>query len=273
MDLRSHLGRPLDFSFASNRLITIVAALVAVAAAVLWLLGGDLGLLWAPVHAFLIWALVRELDPDRHVTALVAAAVAGTWGLLGVEVVGALAVAGFLMAARLVLNPVGLRPLSTDLAGMAILATVISFTAAGWVAGFGIAVAIYIDARIAQDASRGPLIAAIVAAVGSSAVATAADALPNRLPDVQPVIAVVVGLMVLLIVIRDPLLPISTVDSDPTQPMEHGRLHAARVLTGVLLFIAAILVGEDVAGLGPLIVALALALASDEVERIRIRPL
>lgn len=273
MDLRTHLGRPLDFSFTSNRLIAILAALAGVAAAALWLLGGDLGLLWAPVHAFLIWALVRELDPDRHVTALLAALVAGVWVLFGVEVVGALAVAGFLMAARLVLSPVGLRPLNTDLAGMAILATVISFTAAGWVAGFGVAVAIYIEARIARDTSRGTLVAAIVAAIGSSAVATAADALPNRLPDVQPVIAVVVGLMVLLIVVRDPLLLVSTVDSNPSRPMETGRLHAARILTGVLIFIAVLLVGQDVAGLGPLIIALALTLASDELERIRTRPL
>lgn len=273
MDLKSHLGRPLDFSHTSNRLIAVAAALTGLAALALWLIGGDPGLLWAPVHAFLMWALVRELDPDRHVTALVAGVVAGAWVLLGVEVVGALAVAGFLMAARIVLSPVGLRPLNTDLVAMVALATIISFTAAGWVAGFGVALAIYIDARIAQETRRGPLIAAIAAAIGSSAVATAADALPDRLPDVQPVIALAVGLMVLLIVIRDPLLLISTVDSNPGEPMATGRLHAARVLTGVLLFTATLLVGDGVVGLGPLIIALALTLASDELERIRTRSL
>lgn len=273
MELRSHLARPLDFSHMSNRAIVVLAGLAGVAAGVLWLTGADIELLWAPVHVFLVWALVRELDPDRQATALLAGAVAGVWILLGVDTIGALAVAGFLMAARLVLNPVGLRPLATDLVGMAVLATVISFTAAGWVAGFGIAVAIYIDARLAAETRRGPLVAAVAAAIGSSAVATAADALPDRLPDVEPLVAVAVGLMVLLIVVRDPLLLISPVDSSQSQPMETGRLHAARVLSGVLVFAASLLLGQDVVGMGPLIIALALTLASDEIERIRTRSL
>lgn len=269
MDLRSHLGRPLDFSYTSNRVIAVVTALAAVAAGILWISGEDVGLLWAPVHVFLMWALVRELDPDRHVTAVVAAVVAGAWVLLGVQIVGVLTIAGLMVAVRLVLNPVGLRPLNTDLAGVAVLATVISFTAAGWVAGFGVAIAIYIDARMAGETRRAPMIAAVAAAIGSSAVATAADALPDRLPDVQPVIVVLVGLMVLLIVVRDPLLLISTVDSNSTRPMETDRLHAARVLAGFLVFVAALLLGQEVATLGPLIIALALTLASDELERIR----
>lgn len=266
---RTHIGRPLDLSSTSNRLIAALTAAMGVAGVGLWLTRGDPDAWLAPVHTFLVWALVRELDPDRHWTALVAAVFGGAWVLIGLEVVGALAVAGLLFAGRLVLNPVGLRPLGTDLAAMAVFATVISFTAVGWLAGFGIALAIYIDARMANEVRTGPVIAAIAGAVGASAVATAASALPERLPSIQPLMVTAVGLLALIIVTRDPLPVMSTVDHSDRKLMSTQRLHAARVLTVVLLFVAALLAGQDVGGLGPLIFAYALVLASEELERIQ----
>lgn len=266
---RTHIGRPIDLSSTSNRLIVGLTAAMALAGVALWLTGDATGAWLAPVHTFLVWALVREMDPDRQWTALIAAAIGGGWVLVGFEVVGALALAGLLMAGRLVLNPVGLRPLGTDLAAMALLATIISFTAVGWVAGFGVALAIYIDARMADEMRRGPVVAAIAAAVGASVVATAAEALPQTLPSIRPLVVLMVGLLALIIVVRDPLPVMSTVDHSDLKLMSTARLHAARVLVGVLVFVAALLAGQDVVGLGPVIIAIGLVLASEELVRIR----
>lgn len=266
---RTHIGRPIDLSNTFNRLIVALTAAMAVAGLALWLTGDAPDAWLAPVHTFLIWALVRELDPDRQWTALLAGAVGGAWVLMGLEIVGALALAGLLMAGRLVLNPVGLRPLGTDLGAMAVLATVISFTAVGWLAGFGVALAIYIDAHMAAEERSGPVLAAIAAAVGSSAVATAAGALPERLPSIRPLIVVLVGVLALIIVARDPLPLKSTVDHSDRKLMSVSRLHAARVLIAILVFVAALLAGQDVGGLAPVIFTIALVLAVEEVERIR----
>lgn len=266
---RSHIGRPIDLSLRSNQLIAALTLLVAVAGAALWW-GGESPDAWlAPIHTFIFWALVRELDPDRHWTALLAAVAAGAWVLLGYDIVSAFALGGLLMAGRLVLNPVGLRPLNTDLAAMAVAATVIAFTPAGWVAGSGIAVALYIDARFARETRRAPLFAAIGAALGASVVATLTDALPQNIPAVNPLLVSVLGLMALIVVVRDPLPVLSTVDHSAEKMMDTGRLHATRVLIVILVFVASVLAGGGATALIPIVITIALVLISEEVKRLR----
>ncbi len=235
----------------------------------LWLSGAAPNAWLAPVHAFIFWALVRELDPDRHVTALIAAAIAAVWVLLGFDMVGALALGGLLLAGRIVLNPVGLNLLNTDLIAMVIAATVISFTAAGWVAGAGIAVAIYIDARMSLEPRVASLIAAAAAALGATAMATITDALPDDLSSIEPLIVVTVGVMALVIVVRDPLPVLSTVDYTDRERMSTERLHATRVLGVVLVFVSALLMGRDATGLVAVIITFGLVLVSEEVKRLR----
>lgn len=266
---RTHLGRRLDLSLTSNRLIIGLSALFAVAGVALWL-SGDAPDAWlAPVHTFIVWALVRELDPDRHLTAIVAAVFAGVWVLLGYELAGALALGGLLVAGRIVLNPVGLSLLNTDLVAMAIAATVVSFTAAGWVAGSGIALALYIDARMSDTPRPASLFASAGAAVGASAMASFANALPDNLSDIEPLVVVSIGLLALAIVIRDPLPVLSPVDHTDAKRMSTERLHASRTLTVVLVFASALLMGGEARGLIPVVIAIALVLVSEEVKRIR----
>lgn len=267
--IRSHIGRPVDLSLRSNQLIAGLTLLMAVAGVALWWSGESPDAWLAPIHTFIFWALVRELDPDRHWTALLAAALAGLWVLLGYDVVSAFAMGGLLMAGRLVLNPVGLRPLNTDLIAMVIAATAVSFTPAGWLAGSGIAVALYLDARFAEEARRAPLFAAIGAALGASVMATVTDALPQNIPSVNPLIVSILALLALIIVVRDPLPVLSTVDHSDEKLMETERLHATRVLVVVLVFVAAVLAGKAATDLIPVIVTIALVLLSEEVKRIR----
>lgn len=268
MEIRTHVGRDMDFSLWSNRAIAVLGGLALVVAGALWLTGTDAGVLWAPLHVFVFWALVREIDPDHDYTAIVAGVVAGGWVLAGQPAVSLFPIAGMLLATRIVTNTTGRRPLLADLVVLAALATGISFTDVGWVAGFGLAVAIYVDDRMSGEPTRAGVITAAAAAVGSAVLASLTNAFPRELPDVMPAVVVVTGFLALLAVVREPELPLSVSDSRMKTPITQPRLHASRVLFGAVLFGVAILAGSNGISVVPLIVAFALALASNEVERI-----
>lgn len=270
MAFRSHVLRPFDMARMSNRLAVLITLAAGIAAVVLWFLEAGMEVFWAPVHAFVGWALVREIDPDHDWTALVAAILAAVWVLVGTPM-SALALVGMMVAARLVLNSTGRRPLATDLAMLAAVATIISITALGWVGGFGLAVAIYIDERMAKEHNTTALFAAAAGALGASAVATLAGAFPRELPPVRPLLVAAAGILALLTVVREPEVPTSQVDARTKEFLEPRRLHASRGMVGVLVFVASVLAGIDGAAVVPLLVTLALVLASNELERIRRR--
>jgi hypothetical protein len=271
MAFRSHVGRGFDLSSLPNRLLLGLVGITGVASVTLWLSQGESAVLWAPVHAFLIWALTRELDPDHDSTALVAGLTAGLWVLVGFDVDGALPAIGLVLAARIVVNTTGRRPLVSDLAALGVLAAAISFTATGWVAGFGLALAIYVDDRMAEEHTTAAALTALLAALGSSAVATLSQVFPQQMPDINQLLVVIIGSLALMAVVREPEPPTSLVDSRRKTPISQGRLHAGRGLIGVLVFVAAFLAGPDAAAMGPAVMALMLVLISNEIERIRRR--
>lgn len=268
MRFRTHVGRALDPRLSSNRLIIGLTVVATFAALSIIVTSGTTEVWVAPVHAFLTWAFVREVDPDHDWTALTAAFVAGIWVIMGLEVMSALALLGVMVAARLVLNSTGRRPLVTDLVGLVVLASGIAFTPEGWIAGFALAVAIYVDNRLGEVLTRVGVIAAAVAAVGATAVATLTNATPEAIPDVRPLLTIVVGGLALWAIMREPVDPLSVTDSRDRRLLDARRLHAARGLVGVALFIAALLMGPSADGLVPTLLGFALALASGERDRL-----
>lgn len=260
--------RPMDFSRRSNQLVVALTVLALIVAGVLWLNDGELDLLWAPVYLFVIWGLVREIDPDHDYTALVAGVAAAVWVLVGADVMSWVPMVGMVLAARLVTNTTGRRPLPIDLGVMAAVATGISFTDVGWVAGFGLAVGVYVDDRMSDQPTRAGVITAAVAAVGASVLATLTNAFPRELPEVRPGVVVVVGLLALVAVVREPELPLSVSDSRLNLPVERERLHASRVLIAILTFGMTIFLGTNGLDIGPVAIALALVLVSNEVESV-----
>ena len=250
-------------------LIIGLTAVAAIAAFSITITSGTIDVWWAPVHVFLTWAFVREVDPDHDWAALIAAFIAGLWVIVGLEPMSALALLGLMIAARLVLNSTGRRPLRTDLVALALGASAIAYTPEGWIAGFALAVAMYIDHRLAAVTNRGGLIAAAVAALGTSVVATMTEAVPETVPDVRPLLSVVVGVVALWAIIREPVDPLSVTDSRDRRLLEARRLHAARSLVGMALFLAALLMGPTAEGLVPAFVGFALALTFGERERLR----
>ena len=269
MAFRTHIARQLDFSLWPNRLIAIGTLLVGAAGVVL-VISADRSI-WLPVRAggatFLIWALTRETDPDRDSTALIAAALTGLWTLAGLQV-DLLPLVGLLLVARVIVETTGRRPLQTDLIAIVVVATAISFTALGWVAGFGLAVALYVDNRMTAEHNKQAFFAALLAALGSSAVATLSGVFQPGLPSVMPLLGIAAVGLALLSVLREPPQPTSVVDSHTKAFLRRDRLHIARVAIGLLLAIG-VLVGEsDSLALTPAMIALAASLASSETKRL-----
>jgi hypothetical protein len=273
MDFRSHLARPFDSRLRSNQ--ALIALLVATGGAglVLWLSGRPGTLLLAPIHVFLIWALLREIDPDHQWTAILGGVLTGVWVLTGGPIAPAWATAGLMLAGRITTSTTGRRLLFVDLAAVSFLGTVIGFTVEGWAAGFGIALALYLDDRFRGDDRFPAIAAAALTAAGTTVVATATGAFPATLPDVTQYLAVAAGLAALLLLTRDPALPASTVDARHAAFIDQARLHFSRSIVAVLVFLTTILTGPDAEGMAVIIAALGLAVVSNEVESIRRRNL
>jgi len=259
-------------SLPSNQLLLGLLGVGLVAAAAVALTGGPASAWWTPAYIVLIWALGRELDPDHSSTALIAAVGGGVWVLAGFDPGAMTALLGLVIAARLVLNSTGRRPLLADYIAMGVIGAAISFTITGWVGGVGIALAMYIDSRMADENRQMGIVAAGLTALAASIVVTAARAFPQEVPDVRSAVVIGIGLVALVAVVREPETPTSLVDSRMKTPLSQGRLHATRAMIGVLIFVGAFLNGPDALAMAPAAGVMVLALMSSEVERIR-RPL
>lgn len=270
VEIRSHIMRPFDLSDPWNRGVLALSAIAAVIGAYLTIFQDREPFLavQAGGTAFLSWALCRELDPDRQVPAIALTVFGGGWALLGNET-AILPFAGLLLVARLLVESTGRRPLPTDLAAVAVIASLISFTPLGWVMGFGLAVAVYVDDRMAETTNRATLIAAMAAAAGSSVVASLTDAFPRAMPSFRPILIASLGLVAVITVFREPVEPVSFVDSRNKRFLRRDRVHAARVTVGILVFIGSVVAGESAPAVVPMALVIVTALASTEVERLQ----
>jgi hypothetical protein len=264
------LLRPLDPTDPWNRAVLGLSAAAGLVGAYLTLVHDREIFLAveAAGYAFLGWALARELDPDRQVTAIALAVLAGAWALLGYGTV-LLPFAGLLGLARIVVETTGRRPLATDLAVMFVLAAVVSITPLGWVVGFGLAIAIYVDDRMSGQPTRAAAFAALGAAIGSTVVASLSGAFPRSIVVTRPLLIAALGLLALITVIREPLEPVSFVDSRSKKFLRKDRLQAGRALCAIVLFFGALVSGPHVADVLPMALVVAFSLVSSEVERTR----
>jgi hypothetical protein len=176
-----------------------------------------------------------------------------------------------MLASRIVVETTGRRPLVGDLVAMVVLVAAISFTLLGWVMGFGLAVALYVDDRLAEEHTRQALLAALAGAVASTAVVTLSGAVPESPPEVRPFLAAMVGVLALAAVGREPVDPVTFVDSRHKRFLRRDRVHAGRALSGLLIFVGALVTGDDAPAVVPMALALAVALVSSELERWRRR--
>lgn len=261
----------MDLRVRSNVLLIILMVIGAGVALILWLDGGPGELFLAPVFTFAIWALMREIDPDHNWTALVAAVLAGAWVLLGGEVLSVWALAGLGIAARIITSTSGRRPLLVDLMVASVFGVAIAFTVEGWAAGFGIALAIYLDDRFRGENRLQPIAASALTAVGTTVLASLTGAFPERFPDVVQLVAIAAGVAALILIGRDPATPISQVDARHAAFLDEARLHVSRSVIGIVVFVTTILTGTDARGMIVVVGALGLAIISNEIELLRRR--
>lgn len=255
-----------------NRAILILTPMFGVGGAAVGLIEGSS--IWPGVEAagtaFAMWALTRELDPDRQATALIAAVVGGAWALAGFQV-ELLPMGGLVVMARILSETTGRRPLTTDLIVVAIGASAISFTPLGFAAAFGIAVAIWVDERKAEEHNYRHIWFAPLTAAGAAIVASLTGAFSERLPELRPILILAYVALALVAVVREPPQPTSLVDSRKKTFLRQDRIHAARVSVALIIVVGALISGADSIALAPMAIAVALALGSSEVER-RARP-
>lgn len=261
----------MDFKLISNLVLAGLCLVTGGIAALLWLGGEPAVVMFSPVYAFLIWALVREIDPDHHWSALAAAVFTATWALLGQPITSGFAIAGLMVVARIVTSTTGRRPLLIDLAGVTIFGIVIGYGSAGWTVGFGMAIALYLDNRLSGDNNLAATAAAAITAIGTTVVATAANSFPERLPDIVEWVTIATGLAALILIARDPAPPISQVDARHAAFIDGTRLHISRSLVACLVFVMSIVLGQESTGLLVVIVAMGLVVISNEVELLRRR--
>lgn len=262
----------MDVRSPSNVVLGLLALITAGIAVFLWLSDGfdaSAEILLAPVHTFVIWALVREIDPDHNWTALAAATLTAVWALTGGTVASALALAGLMLATRIVTSTTGRRPLPLDLAFVSAFGIAIGFSVEGWVAGFGIALAIYQDDRFAEESRPMAVGASAATAIGTTIVATLANAFPERLPDIDQGMAIATGLAAIALIARDPAAPISQVDARHAAFIYKPRLYMSRAIVGLLAFLMTLLTGADAIGMIVVVAAMVLVFVSNEIELLR----
>ena len=235
MDLRriSAIARPIDLRYPTNRAIAVLMAVVLageffrrVLSGSEWLVAGRLGF-GLSMTVFLAWALCRELDPDRDLSAFGAAGLALVgalvWGLPGIG-----AMFWLLLIVRVVNRTTGLRASLLDSLALLALATWLSFNGL-WPCGGITAVAMVLDGSM-EPANRrnigfGVLAATLTIVAGLSGAATWSEfrfALPS--------VAIAVALSILFVPVIYAAGALSSVADDTKELLGTSRVRAGQML-------------------------------------------
>lgn len=257
------LARPIDPSEPSNRFAVFASAsVVLVATLVVSVVDAELGVAAAAgrglafgLGTFLTWAIARELDPDRPmaarnaVLAYLPAMVLGTPALAAVVAV--------LLAARITLRSTGASPTLLDLAVLVVVAGVAGTSAPGFVAGIGLAWAVFDDGRLPEPADQlRTQVAAVVvgAAALTGSVVTGSFLTAWRAPG--PLELTWILVVVVAVVVRRRVVAVAATD-DRRRPLSVARLVRAPVLVTAVLALAFVWAGADaVPALAPAAAAL-----------------
>jgi hypothetical protein len=276
MDMRnfSALGRLIDIRYPSN-LFVVAASVLGGASALGYLLitDGDDPLLWAfrtVAGVFLAWAIARELDPDHPVAAGVAALAGGAAVAMAAPEIGAMA--GFLIASRIIVRTTGLSPHPWELVALVGFAGYLAASQAGWPAAAALIWAMWIDGGHTHAPHPPAKIAALVAAAVAIIVAVFTFPTDFALDRGWPATLVfLVGIGAAWISVNRLEQPVSTCDHVDT-PLSPHRLAQGRIVAGAGLGLAAILTPLEPAAYAPLWAALVatalMSLASRRDERV-----
>jgi hypothetical protein len=258
MDRFTGLARSIDLRYASNRI-----AIVATAAAALIGFAAGQDQLGTAISlggaTFLAWAIGREIDPDRPLTASVAAPLAMASAWVDIEgghppALGALYVT--LVATRVIVRTTGRPPTALDLALHVGLVGWLSTHSLAWVAGLALAVVVVLDTKMEPPAPQRQLWwGALLGLVATLAAGILWEPPVWQAPSVGEWIPMVVGLTGALFLLRSEH-PFSVGDHGH-EPLRPRRVVAGRAVV-VAVAIATALIGgaTGVGALGAAWVAL-----------------
>lgn len=148
----SNLWRPIDFNYATNVAVTLLASLAAIAGSLAQLFAGRAlipGLIWGAklgFTLFLTWALAREADPDQPLAAFPAAGI-GLVAALIFDMPNLLAALWSILIFRLVNRCVGKRASRLDSLGVLGLGAFLTYKSS-WPYGLTSALAFAMDSRL-----------------------------------------------------------------------------------------------------------------------------
>jgi hypothetical protein len=268
---RSHIGRPIDPSSASNRYALAAAVLAGVVAGAVTLVTSGFGdaVRWGflgGAGAFLAWAIAREVDPDDTVAAAVAAPLGLAALLVGAP--GVAASAAVLIAARIMVRTTGRSPTPLDLVVLVAGAGYLGTQPVAWVPLAALVVAVAHDA-VVTGGGMARLAAAPLAMVAAG-VLGALVAEPGwswTTPDAAALVVGIAGVVAALAALpTDHPRSVGDLTGDPLQ---HHRLVTGRVLVlaaGLGSF--ALLGGDGVAAVSPLWAAFAGVAAAGAWDRV-----
>ncbi len=245
----THLGRPIDPRYSSNRAILVIGTAAGVAGFLRWG-GSDIweSLVDAALIGVLVgiaWAFVREIDPDRPTSATVAGLLTLAIAMV-VESIPILPMAGLMVAGRILIRSTGKPPTTIDLLVLTAGAFILGRTAAGWVAALVLAFAIARDRTLpGLPASRLARIVVpfLIPVVATVSVLMASD----EMWSMPPWWMIGIGLAGLVGgVFMPPYLPISRCDLRG-EPLEPRRLQSVRrvTLVGAMLISALGVIGLE----------------------------
>lgn len=184
---------------------------------------------------FLVWALARELDPDRPATASIAAVLGGAAALWtgDTSIVG---LTGVMLASRILVRTTGAAPLLTDVLWVGVFVGALARDAYAWAAGLAAAAALALDTSLPHPAPGRRLW--LAGAIGLSVTLTAV--LSGAMPDSwQPPSAAVLAVAVIatVAVLTARSLPLVSTD-DRRRPLDPARLRSGRLLVASALMLA-----------------------------------
>jgi hypothetical protein len=242
----THLGRPIDVRHPSN-LFAVAASAVVGLLAFLLADGSILDRGWEGalfgLAAFMAWALGREIDPDRTLTAN-ASLVAGGFLAIAVDVAAPGAILLVMVAARITARTTGLAPKVSDLAVISIVGVALASDVAGWAGAMILAFAIARDATLPEPAPRHQAWFGIGVAVLGSASAWLRDAFGSwQTPDLTSWALIGAGLLGAAIAAQ-PEPVVSTCDLRG-RDLHHLRVRWARFQTLVAAALAVVAGGAD----------------------------
>ncbi|MGF1507435.1 MAG: hypothetical protein ACFB51_20265 [Anaerolineae bacterium] len=259
-------GRILHPAYPSHRLMAGLAAIFAVVGGVVGLVTGRTLLQVAVLAAGAAigsaggWMLAREADPDRHLTATLAAVFGGVLAVI-LPPISLFLVGASVLSLRAANRTTGVPFKLSDTVGFLVVAALTIFTVGQPLLGVPIAAALLLDGVLVRP-NRAHLAAMAVAVLATAFALITGWQMPLAVGDLRVEDSGLVWLAPLLLVVVFQLLipataePQSPPDAPNGEPLARARIVAARV---VLLLVALVSLAYGRAGIsasGPVWAAL-----------------